>query len=57
MKELIKAIGKAGHVSIGGLYVAVKVVDIKQAYGRDMYLVTPVKGSGEVWITKVNLNK
>jgi len=57
MKELIQAIGKKGLIQIGGLNVEVKVLDVKQSYGRDRYLVTPIAGNGEVWIECINLYK
>ncbi len=50
-------IGKKVSVPLGGVWVNMKVVDVKQAYGKDRFLVIPVEGSGEVWVEKVNLIK
>lgn len=56
MKETIeKYVGKKGTIFAGGLSVQVKVKDVKTSYGRDRYLVTPVAGSGEVWVESVTL--
>lgn len=48
-------IGKIGAVNQGGLYVDVKVLDAKQAYGCARYLVSPMAGSGEVWVSAVRV--
>lgn len=55
MKELLQAVGKRAEVSLGGLTVLVKILDVKQSYGRTRYLVTPVTGSGEVWVEQVSI--
>ena len=57
VKELMTKIGKSGVVKVGGLSVEVTIVDIKTEFGRERYLVTPVKGSGEVWIESVAIAK
>jgi hypothetical protein len=44
-------IGKIGTVNQGGLYVDVKVSDAKQAYGCTRFLVSPMAGLGEVWVS------
>lgn len=43
-------IGKIGTVNQGGLYVDVKVIDAKQAYGCMRLQVTPMAGIGTVWV-------
>lgn len=56
MKELIeKYVGKKGAVFLGGLSVQVTIKDVKTSYGRDRFLITPVTGSGEVWVESVKL--
>lgn len=55
MKELMKAVGKKGEIEIGNLKVKVKVLDVKQSYGRSRYLVTPVSGSRETWVEQIVL--
>jgi hypothetical protein len=45
------AIGQIGNINQGGLDVDVKILDAKQAYGVTRYLVTPMSGTGEVWVS------
>lgn len=56
LKELDR-IGKRGVIqakcSKCALAIQIVVLNIKSAYGRTRYLVTPVAGSGEVWVEKV----
>lgn len=54
--DIINYIGKQGAIEVGGLVVTVKIVDYKRSYGRDRWLVTPISGSGQVWIEKVRLD-
>jgi len=37
--------------------VQVKIVDVKNVYGRDLYQIMPVAGSGAMWVEKVTLIK
>jgi|ERR1700676_2143627 len=48
---LSQSIGKLGTINQGGLTVDVTVLDAKQAYGCTRFLVSPVAGSGEVWVS------
>ena len=48
-------VGKVATIKLGGLVVDVKVIDVKNSYGRDRYLISPVKGEGEVWVEAINL--
>jgi hypothetical protein len=48
-KEKIANVGKKGTIYAGGFKVEVEIVDYKNSYGRDRWLVKPVAGSGEVW--------
>ena len=50
LKDKMASIGKQGTVFLDGLMVKVKIVDFKQSYGRDRWLVTPISGTGEKWI-------
>lgn len=54
-KEIINYIGKQGWIEFGELMVDVKILDYKRSYGRDRLLVTPVSGSGQVWVENVKL--
>ena len=53
MKEQYKNIGKEVLVDFSGMHVKVKILDYKWVYGCDRYLVTPVAGSGEIWVERV----
>lgn len=57
MKELLQKIGKQANYEINGLTVAVKVLDIKQSYGKIRYLITPIKGEGETWVEQLTFLK
>jgi hypothetical protein len=48
--ELSQAIGKTGLLSASVLSVRVTITDAKIAYGNVRYLVTPVSGTGSVWV-------
>jgi hypothetical protein len=48
-------IGMTASVDLDGLLVQVKVLDTKQVFGRLDVKVTPVKGSGEKWISSDRL--
>lgn len=43
-------INKKVHIFLGGLRVAVVIVDVKMAYGKARYLVSPAQGTGEIWV-------
>lgn len=49
-RELAQNIGGHGVLSVAGLRVRVKVLDVRQAFGRIDYLVTPIAGSNEKWV-------
>ena len=55
MKELLQNIGKEASVNIGELKVSVKILDVKMSYGKTRFLITPLSGSGEVWIENIEL--
>lgn len=48
-KDKVSNVGKKGVMAVGGIKVEVEIVDYKNSYGRDRWLVKPVAGSGEVW--------
>lgn len=60
-KEIDAFVGKKAVVEMGTpkmkIKVHVKIVDVKNVYGRDLYQITPVAGSGEMWVEKVTLLK
>jgi hypothetical protein len=47
--QLAAKVGKTAYLWIDELKVEVTVLDVKQAWGRVRYLVTPTKGEGEKW--------
>lgn len=47
--EVSKRIGLA-HLKVGELLVMVEVIDYKNSYGQDRWLVTPTSGSGETFV-------
>ncbi len=51
--KIAKVIGSKVTIELGGLKVAVKVLNYKNSYGRDRWKVTPVSGSGEIWVEKL----
>lgn len=51
-----KYVGKRGSVELkNGLTMDVRILQHKFSYGKDRFLVTPVAGSGEVWVQNINL--
>ena len=50
MKELVKLIGKQGKLDAYPLTYEVEIIDVKSVYGNDRLQVTPVAGSGTVWV-------
>lgn len=47
--EHLGDIGKEGTIEEGNFTFRVRILDVKQSYGRTRWLVTPVAGSGEAW--------
>lgn len=50
IKEQAEKIGKQGGIDWGGFHLEVIVKDYKNSYGKDRWLVSPVSGSGEMWV-------
>lgn len=50
-----KYVGKEGFISIGSMAVNVLITDIKVAYGKVRYQVSPVNGYGSTWVQEVRL--
>lgn len=48
--ELALYVGKQGFLSVEGLQVPVKVLDVRQSWGNVHILVTPIKGEGKKWV-------
>ena len=51
MKELFnKYFHRKVYILLGGLEIAVVIMDIKQAWGKIRFLVSPEAGKGEIWV-------
>lgn len=48
-REARAMLGQTGTLELGALRIEVKIVDLREVYGRVDFLVTPVAGSGQVW--------
>lgn len=48
-------VGKEATINTANLLVKVIIKDVKNSWGHDRYLVSPVAGEGEVWVENVNL--
>lgn len=35
---------------VRGVRINVQVIDVKNAYGNERFLISPLSGSGEVWV-------
>jgi hypothetical protein len=55
--EVQQYVGKKAVVSLGGLKIEVKVLDVKNSYGRTRYQITPVSGEGQIWVETITLIK
>jgi hypothetical protein len=55
--ENAKLIGQIATIVLGGLTVEVEVLDYKNSYGKDRWLVKPVAGAGQVWVEKISTKK
>ena len=50
LQEHMKQIGKTIQHTLGGLIIDVEIIDVKTSWGQVKYQITPVSGSGTVWI-------
>lgn len=53
-KAKVEQVGKKGLYIVDsgtqtGLRIEVEIVDYKNSYGKDRWLIKPVSGNGEVW--------
>ena len=55
-QQLAALVGRTGTAKIGAFEIAVAVQDVKEAYGRMLYLVSPVSGTGTAWISGLTLD-
>ena len=50
MIDKLKVIGTQRFITFGTITVEVKVLDYKNSWGKDRWLVAPVAGTGETWV-------
>lgn len=56
MKNLFeKYYHKVVYILLGGLQIKVVVIDIKMAYGKPRFQVSPVEGKGEIWVESISM--
>ena len=48
-KDASKMIGKPGQMDVAGMTFLVKILDVRERWGRVDYLVTPKAGHGQTW--------
>lgn len=48
--EILTLIGRPADVDLNGMIVRVRISDVKSSYGNIRYQVTPLSGSGSVWV-------
>lgn len=54
MKEKLARIGTTAELQTSwGFTVTVEILDYKRSYGRDRWLVTPLKGQGQAWVERI----
>jgi hypothetical protein len=50
--ELIQPVDKKAKYRVTQhLWIEVEILDTKMSYGRTLYLITPVAGCGNQWVT------
>ena len=58
LKDKLKHIGRKLEITapkpMQAMKIKVEILDYKNSYGKDRYLVTPLEGSGKVWV-EINL--
>lgn len=54
-EALDKYIGKHGTIALDKLVIEVEILDFKNSYGNNRFLVAPVSGSGQSWVENVKI--
>ena len=49
-----QTLNKIATICVGGLVVRVNVLDHKQAWGKERWLVEPVEGAGQIWVEAIH---
>ena len=55
--EANRLISMIGQIETSRLVIQVRILDVKETYGKVRYLVTPVAGSGQAWKENVQFVK
>jgi len=55
MKEVINKLNKTAMYDMNGLKIEVTTIDFKTAWGNTRFLITPVAGTGEIWVLESSL--
>jgi hypothetical protein len=50
VNEYKHLIGKTGFIVFNELCIKVSILDVKNAYGKIRYRITPKEGSGQSWV-------
>jgi hypothetical protein len=51
--QMVQLLDRQGSLATGnGLQVRCRVVDVKSNFGSTLFLVTPVAGIGQTWVTE-----
>ena len=53
--EIADRVGKQAAYNINGINVDIKIIDIRQVYGNTRYLITPLAGTGQIWVNEESL--
>lgn len=54
--EKVALIGKRANIRTtlpAGLTIQVDVLDYKNSYGKDRWLIRPIAGTGQAWVQKI----
>lgn len=49
-REMMQYVGMVASVQVESWIVPMKIVDVKESWGRLRFLVTPIHGTGTAWI-------
>ena len=55
-KEHLEKLNSVGIYRIKSMNVKVKIVDIREAYGRVDYRIEPDSGNGGMWVSSESVN-
>lgn len=50
-KEMVNTIGKTGTLRVEELQIEVEILDIRNVWNRTDFLVSPISGQGEKWVS------